>query len=136
MLLPFISSAIVGFCRGMVPDNTLLSISIGSMLCTTFLGYTILFFNLIKSSTNSLLLLPFSWISYGPLEVRWSLYYDSVSIIMVVVVTTISLMVHIYSLGYMAEDPNRVRFFSYLSLFTFFMLLLVTSGNLIQLFIG
>jgi NADH-quinone oxidoreductase subunit L len=77
-----------------------------------------------------------SWIASGDLKVDWSLRIDTLTAVMLVVVTTISAFVHLYSIGYMAEDPHRPRFFSYLSLFTFAMLMLVTSDNLAQLFFG
>jgi NADH-quinone oxidoreductase subunit L len=76
------------------------------------------------------------WINSGDLQVAWSLRVDTLTAVMLVVVTTISALVHLYSIGYMDEDPNRPRFFSYLSLFTFAMLMLVTSDNLVQLFFG
>src|SRR5687768_15794683 len=78
----------------------------------------------------------FSWISSGDLQVSWSLRVDTLTAVMLVVVTTVSSLVHFYSIGYMDEDPNRPRFFGYLSLFTFAMLMLVTSDNLVQLFFG
>jgi NADH-quinone oxidoreductase subunit L len=78
----------------------------------------------------------FPWIVSGDLEVDWALRIDPLSAVMLVVVTTISAFVHLYSIGYMEEDPHRPRFFSYLSLFTFAMLMLVTSDNLVQLYFG
>src|SRR5260221_275052 len=78
----------------------------------------------------------FPWITSGDLEVGWSLRIDTLTAVMLVVVNTISSLVHLYSIGYMDEDPYRPRFFSYLSLFTFAMLMLVTSDNLVQLFFG
>src|ERR1700732_4700680 len=78
----------------------------------------------------------FPWINSGDLQVAWSLRVDTLTAVMLVVVNTISSLVHLYSIGYMDEDPNRPRFFSYLSLFTFAMLMLVTSDNLVQLFFG
>src|SRR5229473_3182234 len=72
----------------------------------------------------------------GDLRVDWALRVDTLTAVMLVVVTTISAFVHLYSIGYMAEDPHRPRFFSYLSLFTFAMLMLVTADNLVQLFFG
>ncbi|MBI4274660.1 MAG: NADH-quinone oxidoreductase subunit L [Rhizobiales bacterium] len=77
-----------------------------------------------------------TWMSSGDLKVDWSLRIDTLTVVMLVVVTTISAFVHLYSIGYMADDPHRPRFFSYLSLFTFAMLMLVTSDNLVQLFFG
>jgi len=78
----------------------------------------------------------FPWISSGDLQVAWSLRVDTLTAVMLVVVTTVSSLVHVYSIGYMDEDPYRPRFFSYLSLFTFAMLMLVTADNLVQLFFG
>ena len=78
----------------------------------------------------------FTWMASGDLKVDWKLRIDTLTVVMLVVVTTISALVHLYSIGYMAEDPSRPRFFSYLSLFTFAMLALVTSDNLAQLFFG
>src|SRR6202140_1294456 len=78
----------------------------------------------------------FPWITSGDLQVMWALRVDTLTAVMLVVVTTISSLVHLYSIGYMDEDPYRPRFFSYLSLFTFAMLMLVTADNLVQLFFG
>jgi NADH-quinone oxidoreductase subunit L len=78
----------------------------------------------------------FPWLLSGDLKVEWSLRVDALTAVMLVVVTTISAFVHLYSMGYMEEDPFRPRFFSYLSLFTFAMLMLVTADNLVQLFFG
>ena len=78
----------------------------------------------------------FTWILSADLKIDWALRIDTLTAVMLVVVTTISALVHLYSIGYMAEDPYRPRFFSYLSIFTFFMLMLVTAGNLVQLFFG
>ncbi|CCE05926.1 NADH-quinone oxidoreductase chain L (NADH dehydrogenase I, chain L) (NDH-1, chain L) [Bradyrhizobium sp. STM 3843] len=78
----------------------------------------------------------FPWINSGELQVSWALRVDTLTAVMLVVVTTVSSLVHLYSIGYMDEDPNRPRFFGYLSLFTFAMLMLVTANNLVQLFFG
>ena len=78
----------------------------------------------------------FSFISFADLHSEWALRVDPLTAVMLVVVTTISSLVHIYSVGYMAEDPYKPRFFSYLSFFTFAMLMLVTADNLVQLFFG
>jgi NADH-quinone oxidoreductase subunit L len=77
-----------------------------------------------------------TWIAAGDLKVDWALRIDTLTAVMLVVVTTISAFVHLYSIGYMEEDPHRPRFFAYLSLFTFAMLALVTADNLVQLFFG
>ncbi|MFG1479375.1 NADH-quinone oxidoreductase subunit L [Xanthobacter sp. V4C-4] len=76
------------------------------------------------------------WIYVGALKIDWALRIDTLTAIMLVVITTVSSLVHLYSIGYMHEDPSRPRFFAYLSLFTFAMLMLVTADNLVQLFFG
>ncbi len=76
------------------------------------------------------------WITSGALDLRWVLRVDTLTAVMLVVVTTVSSLVHVYSIGYMADDPHRARFFAYLSLFTFAMLMLVTADNFLQMFFG
>ena len=76
------------------------------------------------------------WISSGALKIDWALRIDTLTVVMLVVVTSVSCLVHLYSIGYMHEDPSRPRFFAYLSLFTFAMLTLVTADNLVQMFFG
>ena len=78
----------------------------------------------------------FPWINSGDLQVSWALRVDTLTAVMLVVVNTVSSLVHLYSIGYMDEDPYRPRFFGYLSLFTFAMLMLVTADDLVQLFFG
>ncbi|MEL6289796.1 MAG: NADH-quinone oxidoreductase subunit L [Pseudomonadota bacterium] len=76
------------------------------------------------------------WVTSGQLDVSWGIRLDTLTAVMLVVVTTVSALVHVYSIGYMHHDPSRARFFSYLSLFTFAMLMLVTADNLLQMFFG
>src|SRR5918994_544731 len=76
------------------------------------------------------------WMSVGNLVVDWAFRIDTLTAVMLVVVNTVSALVHLYSIGYMHEDPHRSRFFAYLSLFTFAMLMLVTADNLVQMFFG
>jgi NADH-quinone oxidoreductase subunit L len=76
------------------------------------------------------------WVASGELDVSWALRIDTLTAVMLVVVNTVSFLVHLYSIGYMAEDDSRPRFFAYLSMFTFAMLALVTSDNFLQLFFG
>ena len=76
------------------------------------------------------------WMVSGDLVVDWAFRVDTLTVVMLVVVNTVSALVHLYSVGYMAEDPDRPRFFGYLSLFTFSMLMLVTADNLVQMFFG
>jgi NADH-quinone oxidoreductase subunit L len=77
-----------------------------------------------------------NWLTSGELKVDWALRIDTLTSVMLIVVTTVSALVHLYSIGYMHEDPSRPRFFAYLSLFTFAMLMLVTADNLAQMFFG
>lgn len=77
-----------------------------------------------------------NWFSSGSLSVDWGLRIDTLTVVMLVVVNTVSALVHVYSIGYMSHDPHRPRFFAYLSMFTFAMLMLVTSDNLVQMFFG
>ncbi|MGY6645438.1 MAG: NADH-quinone oxidoreductase subunit L [Salinarimonas sp.] len=77
-----------------------------------------------------------NWMVSGDLAVDWALRIDALTVVMLVVVNSVSALVHVYSMGYMHEDPSRSRFFAYLSLFTFAMLMLVTSDNLVQMFFG
>jgi NADH-quinone oxidoreductase subunit L len=76
------------------------------------------------------------WFASGDLVVDWAFQIDTLTAVMLVVVNTVSALVHLYSIGYMHEDPHRPRFFAYLSLFTFAMLMLVTADNLVQMFFG
>jgi len=78
----------------------------------------------------------FRWIQSGTLAADWALRIDTLTAVMLVVVNTVSALVHVYSIGYMSHDPHQPRFFAYLSLFTFAMLMLVTSDNLLQMFFG
>ena len=77
-----------------------------------------------------------NWISVGSFQADWAIRVDALSITMMAVITSVSGLVHLYSWGYMSEDPHRARFFSYLALFTFAMLMLVVADNFIQLFFG
>ena len=77
-----------------------------------------------------------TWLDVGGLQLSWALRYDTLAAVMVGMVTLISTMIHLYSVGYMSHDETQPRFFAYLSLFTFMMLMLVTADNLLQLFFG
>ena len=77
-----------------------------------------------------------TWFNSGMFTASWGFYFDTLTVVMLVVITSISTLVHFYSVSYMENDPHQVRFMSYLSLFTFFMIILVTGDNLLQLFVG
>jgi NADH-quinone oxidoreductase subunit L len=104
-------------------------------MCLASLLAGIVFWDVaINSNPHTLEL--FTWIESGALKVSWAIKLDTLSAIMLFMVTTVSTVIHVYSIGYMHRDKSIPRFMSYLSLFTFFMLLLVSSDNLVQLFFG
>ena len=78
----------------------------------------------------------FRWVVVGDFAFDWALRIDTLTAVMLIVVTTVSALVHVYSIGYMSHDPSKPRFMAYLSLFTFMMLMLVTADNLVQMFFG
>jgi len=94
------------------------------------------FLGFLSGAQHSQLYPVLAWIHSGDLQVDWALRVDALTSVMLVVVTTVSALVHLYSWGYMAEDDSQPRFFAYLSLFTFAMLMLVTADNLVQMFFG
>ena len=96
----------------------------------------IAFFAFAYSDSTPLSIPVLQWISSGGLNVNWAFRIDTLTVVMLVVVNSVSALVHTYSIGYMHHDPHRPRFFAYLSLFTFAMLMLVTSDNLLQMFFG
>ncbi len=106
-----------------------------ALLVTSAICALIIFADVHQNKINENIVL-ISWISSGDFSANWSLKLDSLTAIMLVVVTVVSSLVHIYSIGYMHEDKSIARFMSYLSLFTFFMLALVTADNFLQLFLG
>src|SRR5271169_5571253 len=110
------------------------------LITTTFLGIACVLswyaFYEVGFVGNNAHITIFTFITSGDLHSEWALRVDPLTAVMLVVVTTISTLVHIYSIGYMEEDPYKPRFFAYLSFFTFAMLMLVTADNLVQLFFG
>ncbi|OUX46267.1 MAG: NADH-quinone oxidoreductase subunit L [Candidatus Pelagibacter sp. TMED275] len=134
LFLPLISSILSGFFSKFIGKKISLIIpcllvSISAIL-SIYIFYKVSLFNY----ENNLLI--FHWINSGSLNVNWSIKIDALSSVMLIVVCVVSSLVHIYSIGYMSHDPHKPRFMSYLSLFTFSMLVLVTSDNFIQLFFG
>ena len=106
------------------------------VLIFTALLFSIVGFISINEINNEINIILTEWLSSGSLYIDWSLNINRLSMTMILLVNFISLLVHIYSVGYMQNDDKRPIFMSYLSLFTFFMLILVSSSNLIQLFLG
>ena len=134
LFLPLIASITSGFFGKYIGDRnseivTSLFVSISAILAL------ILFYNVIFNHYENNIVVA-SWINSGTLNVNWSIKVDALSSVMLVVVTFISSLVHIYSIGYMSHDPHKTRFMAYLSLFTFAMLTLVTADNFLQLFFG
>lgn len=134
LFLPLLGSIFTGFFGnffGSKGSLFLCCFSIG--LC--FLNSCFIFYEIVLSNTYCIISLG-SWISVGDLNIDWSFLFDSLTSLMFIVVTFISFMVHLFSLDYMKYDAHKIRFFSYLSLFTFFMLFLVSSNNFLQMFVG
>ena len=109
-------------------------VTCGSLLLSA--AAAIIVFNDVALNGNARTVDLFTWINSGAFEVSWALKVDTLTVVMMIVVTVVSSMVHVYSIGYMHHDRHVPRFMSYLSLFTFFMLMLVTADNLIQMFFG
>ncbi|MCL2452675.1 MAG: NADH-quinone oxidoreductase subunit L, partial [Alphaproteobacteria bacterium] len=108
-----------------------------SLLFLSFVFSWVAFFQVALGTAPASVSLIDNWFTSGELRVDWALKIDTLTAVMLIVVTTVSSLVHLYSIGYMREDPYpRPRFFSYLSLFTFAMLMLVTADNLVQMFFG
>ena len=134
LFLPLIASIISGFFGKFIGDKgseiiTSLFVSISAILSF------VVFYKVINDGYSNNLIIA-TWINSGSLNANWSINVDALSSVMLVVVTLVSSLVHIYSIGYMSHDPHKQRFMAYLSLFTFAMLTLVTSDNFIQLFFG
>jgi NADH-quinone oxidoreductase subunit L len=134
VFLPLLGSVIAGFFGRAIGDRGSQIVTCGALLLSAVLG-CFLFRDILAS--NEVQVIPLAnWIVAGGVDVSWALRLDTLSGVMIVVVTVVSSMVHVYSIGYMHEDPSIPRFMSFLSLFTFFMLALVTSDNFVQLFFG
>ena len=134
LALPLIASIISGFFGKFIGDRN--SEIVTSLLVSISAIFSIIIlYEVIYNQYQDNIIIA-TWINSGSLEVNWSMKIDSLSAVMLVVVTSISALVHIYSIGYMSHDPHKPRFMAYLSLFTFAMLMLVTSDNFVQLFFG
>ena len=134
IFLPLIASIISGLFGRFIGDRnseivTSLLVSISAIL-SIYVFYEVVVNNYQENIVIA------KWINSGSLDVNWSMNIDPLSSVMLVVVTLVSSLVHVYSIGYMSHDPHKPRFMAYLSLFTFAMLMLVTSDNFIQLFFG
>jgi NADH-quinone oxidoreductase subunit L len=143
VLLPLIGAAIAGVLALVEPRDKAAKhridigaqwVTCGALLLAMVLAILVFIDVAIRGNTGTVVL--FNWITSGDLDIHWGLKLDTLTVVMMLVVTVVSAMVHVYSVGYMHHDPGIPRFMSYLNLFTFFMLVLVTADNLVQMFLG
>jgi len=134
VLLPLLGAAIAGLFGRVIGDRGAQLVSCGLLGLSAVLSIVV--FKDVAIDGNERVTELFTWIDSGTFELSWALKLDSVSAVMLLVVTVISFLIHVYSIGYMSHDKSIPRFFSFLSLFTFFMLALVTADNFVQMFFG
>ncbi|MBT4907329.1 MAG: NADH-quinone oxidoreductase subunit L [Rhodospirillaceae bacterium] len=134
VFLPLIGGLIAGIFGVRMGDRAAQLVTVIPMLIAAVLSSYLLWHVGIQGNERTIEL--FTWIDSGTLEVSWALRVDTLTAVMMFVVNVVSSMVHVYSVGYMAHDPHKPRFMAYLSLFTFFMLALVTADNFVQMFFG
>ena len=134
IFLPLIGAVIAGLFGRQIGDKGAQAVSCGLMLASAALSVPVLVDVAFGGQPRTTEL--FTWIDSGAFEASWALRVDQLSAVMMFVVSVVSAMVHVYSIGYMHHDKSIPRFFAYLSLFTFFMLSLVTADNFLQLFFG
>ena len=132
LFIPLLSAIITGFFGNLLTKNGTTKIACGFMLLTCIICYFIFYETVYTPCYITLS----PWIISGSFELYWDFIFDTLTSTMLVVVVTISTVVHFYSVSYMSHDPHINRFMSYLSLFTFFMIVLVTANNFIQMFVG
>lgn len=134
VFLPLLAAIYVGLFTSRVSNRTAQIITSGALVLSAIFSGIV--FYKVFTSGEALQFELARWIDIGTFKINWVLRADSLTSVMLVVVTWVSAFVHIYSCGYMSHDEHVPRFMAYLSLFTFFMLMLVTSNNFIQLFLG
>ncbi len=136
VFLPLIGALIAGLFGRQIGSKASEYVTSGLMVITAILSWVV-FLQVGFGEHGEVIKVPLlRWIQSGGIDVEWSLRVDTLTAVMLVVVNTVSTLVHVYSIGYMHHDPHRPRFFAYLSLFTFAMLMLVTADNLAQMFFG
>ncbi|MBB3609101.1 NADH-quinone oxidoreductase subunit L [Rhizobium sp. BK602] len=136
VFLPLIGAIIAGlFGRG-IGAKASEYVTTGLMIIAAILSWVVFFTVALGHGEEPIKVEVLRWIQSGGIDVAWSLRVDTLTSVMLIVVNSVSTLVHVYSIGYMHHDPHRPRFFAYLSLFTFAMLMLVTSDNLAQMFFG
>src|SRR5476651_897640 len=134
VFLPLLGSAIAGLLGRVIGNRPSELVTTGLLFVSAALS--VVAFNDVALQGHNYIVPILPWIHSASFMVDWTVRVDGITAVMLVVVTGVSSLVHLYSIGYMEEDPHRPRFFAYLSLFTFAMLMLVTADNLVQLFFG
>ncbi|RYY05310.1 MAG: NADH-quinone oxidoreductase subunit L, partial [Alphaproteobacteria bacterium] len=132
---PLLGSLVAGLLGRQIGDRPSQAITIICMIVAAICG-TLSFLPILHGTAVPGQLSLGTWLDVDGFHAEWTLRYDTLSALMVAMVTFIATLIHIYSVGYMSHDATIPRFFSYLSLFTFAMLMLVTANNLLQLFFG
>ena len=135
VFLPLIGALIAGFGGRAIGAKASEYVTTLFLIVAALLSW-VAFFTVAMGDGETVRVPIMRWIDSGALNVEWALRIDTLTAVMLVVVNTVSCLVHVYSIGYMHHDPHRPRFFAYLSFFTFAMLMLVTSDNLLQMFFG
>jgi NADH-quinone oxidoreductase subunit L len=132
---PLVAALIAGLGNRMIGNVAAKSLTTGALLLSAGLSWPI-FLGYIGGTETAEVVQVLKWVESGTLTFDWALRVDTLTAIMLVVINSVSALVHLYSWGYMEEDPDQPRFFAYLSLFTFAMMMLVTADNLVQMFFG
>ena len=135
VFLPLLAAVIAGLGNRALGNTVAKSLTTGALFISCALSWPI-FVSFLSGAAEAHVVPVLKWVESGALSFDWALRVDTLTAVMLVVVTTVSALVHLYSWGYMDEDPDQPRFFAYLSLFTFAMLMLVTADNLVQMFFG
>jgi len=135
VFLPLLAAIIAGLGNRAIGNVPAKVLTTGALFASCALSWPI-FIHYLTGGDPYPVTQVFTWMKSGDLDVSWALRVDALTAVMLVVITSVSALVHLYSWGYMDEDPDQPRFFAYLSLFTFAMLMLVTANNLVQMFFG
>jgi NADH-quinone oxidoreductase subunit L len=135
VFLPLLAALVAGLGQRFIGAVAAKTITTAGLFTASLLSWPI-FIGFLNGSETAYVAPVMNWVQSGDLSFDWELRVDALTAVMLVVITTVSALVHLYSWGYMEEDPDQPRFFAYLSLFTFAMLMLVTANNLVQMFFG
>ncbi|UZW55811.1 NADH-quinone oxidoreductase subunit L [Sphingobium sp. JS3065] len=135
VLLPLLAAAIAGLGNKALGKLPAKIVTTGALFASCAMSWPI-FIGFLTGHAEPTVAPVFTWIQSGSFDAQWALRVDTMTAVMLVVITSVSSLVHLYSWGYMEEEPDQPRFFAYLSLFTFAMLMLVTANNLLQMFFG